>query len=222
MKNRIRVLLVDDHQIIRDGLVNMLREAADIEICCSAPDIVTAIEMVRNSQPEVVVTDLSMPDGSGIDLIRRISVKYPEVNVLVLSMYITEDYIFNALKAGAKGYLPKQDTTKAELIKAIRSVAEGKEYFSDSVAQVISKNYSHRAKSTLSTETITRRASLTSRETEILRLYTEGLSNLEIAGRLNISIRTVETHKNNIMQKYNFKSTVEMVKFAIRNKLGEA
>ncbi|MEI6884153.1 MAG: response regulator transcription factor [Bacteroidota bacterium] len=222
MKNRIRVLLVDDHQIIRDGLVNMLKEAGDIEICGTAADAAKAFEMVRKTCPGVVVTDLSMPGGAGNDLIRRISEKHPEVNVLVLSMYVTEDYIFNALKAGAKGYLPKQDTTKAELLKAIRSVADGQEYFSDSVAQVISKHYSHMAKSTTTTETLSRKASLTSRETEILRLYTEGLSNMEIADRLNISIRTVETHKNNIMQKYNFKSTVDMVKFAIRNKLGEA
>ena len=137
-------------------------------------------------------------------------------------MYVTEDYIFNALKAGAKGYLPKQDTTRAELLKAIYSVSRGEEYFSDSVAQVISKLYSHSAKSTATPDSMSRKASLTSRETEILRMYTEGLSNMEIAERLNISIRTVETHKNNIMQKYNFKNTVEMVKFAIRNKIGEA
>jgi DNA-binding NarL/FixJ family response regulator len=222
MKNKIRVLLVDDHQIIRDGLSNMLKEAGDIEVCGTAGDTVKALEMIRETTPDVVITDLSMPGKSGIELIRRISEKHPEIYVLVLSMYVTEDYIFNALKAGAKGYLPKQDTTRAELLKAIYSVSRGEEYFSDSVAQVISKLYSHSAKSTATPDSMSRKASLTSRETEILRMYTEGLSNMEIAERLNISIRTVETHKNNIMQKYNFKNTVEMVKFAIRNKLGEA
>ena len=222
MKNKIRVLLVDDHQIIRDGLSNMLKEAGDIEVCGTAGDTVKALEMIRETTPDVVITDLSMPGKSGIELIRRINEKHPEIYVLVLSMYVTEDYIFNALKAGAKGYLPKQDTTRAELLKAIYSVSRGEEYFSDSVAQVISKLYSHSAKSTATPDSMSRKASLTSRETEILRMYTEGLSNMEIAERLNISIRTVETHKNNIMQKYNFKNTVEMVKFAIRNKLGEA
>jgi DNA-binding NarL/FixJ family response regulator len=222
MKNKISVLLVDDHQIIRDGLSNMLKEAGDIEVCGTAGDTVKALEMIRETTPDVVITDLSMPGKSGIELIRRINEKHPEIYVLVLSMYVTEDYIFNALKAGAKGYLPKQDTTRAELLKAIYSVSRGEEYFSDSVAQVISKLYSHSAKSTATPDSISRKASLTSRETEILRMYTEGLSNMEIAERLNISIRTVETHKNNIMQKYNFKNTVEMVKFAIRNKLGEA
>jgi DNA-binding NarL/FixJ family response regulator len=200
----------------------MLKEAGDIEVCGTAGDTVKALEMIRETTPDVVITDLSMPGKSGIELIRRISEKHPEIYVLVLSMYVTEDYIFNALKAGAKGYLPKQDTTRAELLKAIYSVSRGEEYFSDSVAQVISKLYSHSAKSTATPDSISRKASLTSRETEILRMYTEGLSNMEIAERLNISIRTVETHKNNIMQKYNFKNTVEMVKFAIRNKLGEA
>ena len=221
MKTKIRVLLVDDHQIIRDGLSNMLKEAADIEVCGGAADIAKALEMVKRTSPDVVITDLSMPGKSGIELIRRIGEKHPDVYVLVLSMYITEDYIFNALKAGAKGYLPKQDTTKAELLKAIRTVARGEEFFSDTVAQVISKLYSHSAKSTATPDALARKANLTSRETEILRLYTEGLSNMEIADRLNISIRTVETHKNNIMQKYNFKSTVEMIKFALKNNIVE-
>ena len=222
MNTKIRVLLVDDHQIIRDGLINMLKEAPDIEVCGGAPDSAKALEMIIKTSPDVVITDLSMPGKSGIELIRRISEKHPQIRVLVLSMYVTEDYIFNALKAGARGYLPKQDTTKSDLLKAIRTISGGEEYFSDSVAQVISKLYSHSAKSTSTPDSMARKASLTSRETEILRLYTEGLSNLEIANQLNISVRTVETHKNNIMQKYNFKSTVDMVKFAIRNKLGEA
>jgi DNA-binding NarL/FixJ family response regulator len=222
MNRKIRVLLVDDHQIIRDGLSNMMLEAGDIEVCGCAADAGTAMEMAGKTSPDVVITDLSMPGRSGIDLIRKMAEKYPGVRVLVLSMYVSEDYIFNALKAGAKGYLPKQDTTKTELLKAVRTVARGDEYFSDTAAQVISKLYSHNVRSAGSPEAAARKANLTSRETEILRLYTEGLSNLEIADRLNISIRTVETHKNNIMQKYNFKSTVEMVKFAIRNNLGEA
>lgn len=222
MKSKIKVLLVDDHQIIRDGLSNMLQEVTDIEVCGGAPDIAKALELIKKTNPNVVITDLSMPDKSGIELIRKISEKHPDIYVLVLSMYVSEDYIFNALKSGAKGYLPKQDTTKAELLKAVRTVARGEEFFSDNVAQVISKLYSHSAKSTATPNALNRKASLTSRETEILRLYTEGLSNMEIADRLHISIRTVETHKNNIMQKYNFKTTVDMVKFAIRNNLGEA
>jgi DNA-binding NarL/FixJ family response regulator len=221
MRTRIKVLLVDDHQIIRDGLSNMLKEEGEIEVCGCASDMTKALEIIKKTSPDVVITDLSMPGKSGIELIRRIQEKYPSIYVLVLSMYVTDDYIFSALKVGAKGYLPKQDTTKSDLIKAIRTVARGEEFFSESVAQVISRIYSQSVKSTSNPETLAKKTNLTIRETEILRLYTEGMSNQEIAEKLNISIRTVETHKNNIMQKYNFKSTVELVKFAIRNNLGE-
>jgi len=175
--------------------------------------------MIPGNQPDIVITDLSMPGKSGIDLTRQITELHPEVSVLVLTMYSTEDYIFNAVRSGAKGYLLKQGTTKAELLRAIRIISEGKEYFSDPIAQTIARMYTHHAKASASGDTIPRQLNLTGRETEILRLYAHGMSNQEIAESLSISIRTVETHKNNIMQKYNFKSTVDLVKFAIRNKL---
>ncbi|HTX89450.1 MAG TPA: response regulator transcription factor [Bacteroidales bacterium] len=221
MKKLIKILLVDDHQIIRDGLANMLNDITDVIVCGGAPDVGGALELIDELHPDVVITDLSLPGKPGTELIHKITQHYPGIRVLVLSMYVTEDYIFNALKAGARGYLPKQDTTKAELVKAIRTVFRGEEYFSDSIAQILSKQYSQTARSAANQDTVTRKMTLTSRETEILRLYAEGLSNQEIAEKLNISIRTVETHKNNIMQKYNFRSTVDMVKFAIRNRLTE-
>ncbi len=221
MKQPIRVSLVDDHQIIRDGLTNMLREADDIRLTGCASDYARALELIRKTEPDVVITDLSMPGRSGIDLIRKVKEIQPSVQVLVLSMYVSEDYIFNALKAGASGYLPKQDTTKTELIKAIRTLHKGEQYFSGSIAQVITRLYSDTVKKVPSTDSIRKKHTLTARESEILRLFAEGLSNQEIADRLAISVRTVETHKNNIMQKYNFRSTVDMVKFAIRNNLAE-
>ncbi|MDP4281337.1 MAG: response regulator transcription factor [Bacteroidota bacterium] len=219
MKHLIRVMLVDDHQIIIDGIANMVRDAEGVVVCCTAPDAAVAMEMIPVHHPDIIITDLSLPGKSGIELIRQITDKFPEVNTLVLSMYSTEDYIFNSIRAGAKGYLLKQDTTKAELLKAIRIISEGSQYFSDQVAQVMARMYSHHARSSTSGNSLPKQVNLTGRETEILRLYAHGLSNQEIADSLNISIRTVETHKNNIMQKYNFKSTVDMVKFAIRNKL---
>lgn len=221
MKNPIKTILVDDHQIIRDGLSNMLREADDILLCGCASDYTKALEMVRKSDPDVVITDLSLPGKSGIDLIRKIKEVFPAVRILVLSMYVSEDYIFNALKAGAWGYLPKQDTTKAELFKAIRTLSKGEQYFSDTIAQIITRVYSHSVKKSPDPESMGKTHTLTSRENEILRLYANGYSNQEISETLNISVRTVETHKNNIMQKYNFRSTVDMVKYAIRNKLTE-
>jgi len=221
MKPIIKTILVDDHQIIRDGLANMLHEADDIRLCGCAPDYTRALDLIRKSEPDVVITDLSLPGKSGIDLIRKIKEVFPSVRILVLSMYVSEDYIFNALKAGAWGYLPKQDTTKAELFKAIRTLYKGEQYFSDSIAQIITRVYSHAVKKAPSPESASKTHTLTTREREILRLYAEGYSNQEISEKLNISIRTVETHKNNIMQKYNFRSTVDMVKFAIRNNLAE-
>ncbi|MCK9423111.1 MAG: response regulator transcription factor [Bacteroidales bacterium] len=221
MKQVIKTILVDDHQIIRDGIANMLREADDILLCGCAPDYCSALELIRQSDPDVVITDLSLPGKSGIDLIRKIREVFPSVHVLVLSMYVSEDYIFNALKAGAWGYLPKQDTTKGELFKAIRTLFKGEQYFSNSIAQVITRLYSHSVKQATLPESISKTHSLTARESEILRLYAEGYSNQEISEKLNISVRTVETHKNNIMQKYNFRSTVDMLKFAIRNNLAE-
>lgn len=221
MKESIKTILVDDHQIIRDGLANMLHEAEDIHLCGCAPDYAGALELVRQSNPDVVITDLSLPGKSGIDLIRKIKELFPSVRILVLSMYVSEDYIFNALRAGASGYLPKQDTTKAELFKAVRTLHKGDQYFSDSIAQVITRIYSHSVKKAPAPESISKTHNLTSRESEILRLFAEGFSNQEISEKLNISVRTVETHKNNIMQKFNFKSTVDLVKFAIRNNLAD-
>jgi len=221
MNLKIKVVLVDDHQIILDGLTNMLSEAGDIALCGCASDYPQAIELITQSNPDVVITDLSLPGKSGIGLIRKIKESFPQIRILVLSMYVSEDYIFNALQAGAGGYLPKQDTTKAELIKAVRTLWKGGQYFSDSIAQAVIRIYSNTARKNPGPESVARAHALTAREREILRMYAEGFSNQEISEKLNISVRTVETHKNNIMQKYNFRSTVDMVKFAIRNNLAD-
>lgn len=222
MSETIKIILVDDHQIILDGIANMLKDTADITVVRCASGVCKAIDLIRDEMPDVVITDLSMPGRPGMDLIRHISREYPSIGIIVLSMFTTEDYILSAIKAGARGYLPKQETTRTELINAIRRVHQGEEYYSDAIAQVITRMYTHHAKSSgASRETIGRQFTLTARETEILRMYAEGLSNQEIAEALHISVRTVETHKNNIMQKYQFRSTVDMVKFAIRNRMTE-
>jgi two-component system, NarL family, nitrate/nitrite response regulator NarL len=221
MSKPITVILVDDHQIIRDGLGNMLREADDIHLLDCAGDYTQALEMTTRLRPDVVITDLSLPGKSGIDLIRQLREIDPDIHVLVLSMYVGEDYIFNAVRAGARGYLPKQDTTKSDLFKAIRTLAQGGQYFSNSIAQVITRIFSQSAQKAQTPDQVAGTLNLTAREREILRLYADGFSNQEISEQLNISVRTVETHKNNIMQKYNFRSTVDMVKFAIRNNLAQ-
>lgn len=221
MTHLIKIIIVDDHQIIRDGLSNMIQEADDIILAGCASGYDEALRQIKISNPDLVITDLSMPGKSGIELIGKIHELYPHIKILVLSMYVTDDYIFNTLKEGAMGYLPKQDTTKSELLKAIRTVYNGHQYFSDSIAQQIAMSYSKKAKKSADMDSAVHSHDLTNREREILRLYADGFSNQEISEKLNISTRTVETHKNNIMQKFNFRSTVDMVKFAIRNKLSE-
>jgi DNA-binding NarL/FixJ family response regulator len=141
------------------------------------------------------------------------------MKVLILSMYTNEDFIFNSVKAGAKGYLPK-NTSREELLDAIRTIYEGDEFFSDSISRIMLKSYVRKAKD----EDLSSQGGpvpLTSREIEILKLFAEGFINKEISDQLDISIRTVETHKNHIMKKLELKSTVDLIKYAIRNKIVE-
>jgi two-component system response regulator NreC len=163
--------------------------------------------------------DISLPGISGIEITKKICNEYPGINVLILSMYNNEEFIFNSLKAGARGYLPK-NTSRDELLEAIYIINRGEEFFGESISKIMLKSYIKRAINEDQPEDKTH-AILTSREIEILKLYVEGLINKEISDKLAISIRTVETHKNHIMRKLGLKSTVELVKFAIRNKIAE-
>ncbi len=215
---KIKVLLVDDHQIIREGVRTMLIEEKEIDLvgCASGGD--EALKMIHLNKPDVVITDISMPGPTGIELTAEITTRYPATGVLVLSMYTSEDYIYNAIQAGARGFLPKQDTTKQMLADAIRAIHRQEEFFSPSISKILAGSYIRQAKRDSKT-IIKKKYTLTDREKEILKLYVEGFSNKEISEKLHISIRTVETHKNYIMQKYNFKSTVEMVKYALKNNI---
>ena len=135
-------------------------------------------------------------------------------------MFNNEEYIFSAIQAGAKGYLPKQDSTTEILLEAIRTISNGDEFYSPSISKIVLKSFFKNVKNT-SVGDVSKKHQLTSREKEILKLYVEGYTNNEIAEKLSLSVFTIKTHKNNIMQKYNFKSTVEMIKFALRNNIVE-
>ena len=215
---KIKVLLVDDHQIILDGVKNMLAGEDDVEFVGCASSGAKALQMIRAELPDVVVSDISMPDMTGIELTRMILEEGLKSAVLILSMYTTDDYVHNAIRAGARGILPKQDTSREMLLEAIRTLNAGEDYFSPAISRNLLRMHLQAVKKSGNSEKITPQ-SLTQREKEILKLYVEGFSNSEVAARLNISIRTVETHKNNIMQKFEFKSTVEMVKFALKNNI---
>ena len=215
---KIKVLLVDDHQIIRDGVKTMMIDEEDIEFVGCAENGKKALEMIKFRLPDLVISDISMPDMTGIELTAKIKEMNFDTKVLILSMYTTDDYIFNAIQAGAKGILPKQDTTKEMLMEAIRAIFSGSEYFAPSISKKLMSSFLSGIKKGNQTENATK-YTLTQREKEILKLYVEGYTNQEVATKLNISVRTVETHKNNIMLKFEFKSTVEMVKFALKNNI---
>jgi len=216
---KIKVLLVDDHRIVRDGIKALLADAADISIIGEAADGVELFEKLPGMNPDIIILDISLPGPSGIEVARQLAIDYPYIHIMILSMFTNEDFIFNAIKAGVKAYLPK-NTTKPELIEAISTVMAGGEYYSSSISGIIMQNYVARAK-TGDMVNAKKEDSLTQREREVLKLFAEGSSNQEIADRLFISIRTVESHKNHIMQKLELKSTVDMIKFAVKNKIIE-
>jgi DNA-binding NarL/FixJ family response regulator len=213
----IKVILVDDHQLVRDGIRSLIKDAKNIDVIEEASDGYELLEKLKTTKPDIIVLDVSMPRLSGIETTKKITQEFPDVKVLVLSMFTSEEYIFNAIKAGAKGYLPK-NTSKKELLEAIYSINAGNEYFSDSISNIILKSYIKKTK-TNDDYSGKKQNVLSSRELEILTLFAEGNTNQEIAEKLFLSIRTVESHKNHIMQKLELKTTVDLVKFAIKNNI---
>jgi DNA-binding NarL/FixJ family response regulator len=213
------VIIADDHTIVRDGIKALLSEQEDIVIIGEASNGSELFRLLSLKTADIILLDISMPDLSGIEICERLRTEYPQIKVLFLSMYTTEEYIFNAIKAGAHGYLPK-NISQPELLEAIRSISQGREYFNETISNIILKSYINKAKNA-ETENDIREHSLSKRELEVLRLFAEGFSNSEIGTRLFISPRTVESHKNHIMQKINLKSPVDLIKFAIKNHIVE-
>jgi DNA-binding NarL/FixJ family response regulator len=211
----IKVLLVDDHKIVRDGIRALLSGQEDIRIYDEAGSGSELFRQLNSGLPDIVLMDISLPDISGIELCEKVREQFPLMKVLFLSMYTSEEYIFNAIKAGAQGYLPK-NISQDELLHAIRAVAAGEEYFSESVSNVILKSYIKKAQDK-EPENLTQSSALSKRELEILRLFAEGNTNPQIAEQLYISTRTVESHKNHIMQKLGLKTAVDLIKFAIKH-----
>ncbi len=208
-------MLVDDHDIVRDG-IKALVESDKIAVIGEAASSRDFFTLLKKDQPDVAILDISLPDKSGIEITKDLTIQYPKIKVIILSMHLNEDFIFNAVKAGAKAYLPK-NTNKKELTEALLKVAEGEEYFAEPVSNIILKSYIKKAQNDPDRE----HRELSNREIEILTLFAEGKSNKEIADMLFISCRTVESHKNHIMHKLGLKSTVDLIKFAIKNHLIE-
>ncbi len=207
--SKIKVMLVDDHALFRQGMRALLQSSSDIEIVGEATNGKEAIEKVSQLSPEVVLMDIAMPVMGGVEATRRIRKDNPEIGVLVLTQYEDSEYILSMLKAGAKGYIAKT-ATAAELVAAIRAVNKGESFLYPSATTALIKEYLTRARGEQSEY-----ERLTDREREILQLVAEGRPNQEIADRLFISVKTVLRHRTSIMEKLGFHNRTELIKYAI-------
>ena len=219
MSEKVKIIMVDDHQIVRDGIKALISDEPWIDIIGEASNHTELFALLNTLKPDMIMLDISMPEMSGIEIARQLTIDRPEIKLLMLSMYMSEEFITNAIEAGAKGYLTKT-TTQEEILNALKVINERGEFYSDSVSNILLKSFIKKTQNKVS-DSKEQAIILTKRENEILKHFAEGLSNKEIADRLFISIRTVESHKNNIMQKLDLKSTVELIKYAIKNKIIE-
>lgn len=213
----IRVLLVDDHAIVRAGLRMILSSEEDMTLVGEAADGAGALRMTEETHPDVVVMDISMPGMGGFEAIRRIKEAVPDSQVVVLTMHEDQRYFFQALEAGASGYVIK-GAVPAELITAIRAVRQGQAYFCPSLARQMLDDYLHRADAGMEKEKDAL-SKLSDREKEVLKLIAEGKTGREIAALLYLSPNTVERHRANIMDKLSLHNRAELIKFAIRKGL---
>lgn len=213
----IRVLLVDDHQIVRDGLRSLLSRELDIEIVGEAENGREALELVRQHGPDVVVMDIGMKELNGIEATKRLTAEYPDVRTIALSMHSDGRYVSEMLGSGAGGYLLK-DSAIEELTQAIRTVADGGTYLSRGVTDVVLEDYVRRVSGEPATAPPATRG-LSSREREVLQLIAEGLSTKQIATQLHLSGKTIETHRRQIMDKLGIYNIAGLIKFALREGL---
>ena len=212
---KIRVFLVDDHTVVRQGLRRILESDDEIEIVGEAGDGRTAIDLVQRLRPHVVVMDVAMPELNGIEATRQITKRVEGTKVLVLSMHGDDVYVRQALKAGARGYLLK-DSEDLDLIKAVKAIRGGGSFFSPPVSKVVLSGYLGDRPDADGDDGVSR---LTDREREVLQLIAEGKTNKEVAHALSVSVNTVETHRKHIMEKLDLHNTAELVRFAIRTKI---
>lgn len=207
----IRIILADDHKIIREGLKALLEKQQGMEVVAEAQDGISTVRLAKKLLPDIVIMDIGMPDMNGIDATRSITSETKNVKIIALSMHSDRRFVLEMLKAGASGYLLK-DSAFEELTLAINTVMSGQPYLSPKITDVVIKEYIHAMpKNEVSVFT-----ALTNREREVLQLIAEGKSTKQIASYLNVSVKTIETHRQQIMEKLNIHSIAELTKYAIR------
>jgi DNA-binding NarL/FixJ family response regulator len=216
--NKINVAILDEHQIVVEGISLLLRDVEDIEVIQRITDKKKLVESIKSADIHILIINIRSADSDDISLIQTVSMGFPRVKILVLSVVTEEALIFKAIKAGAKGFLAK-DTSRNQLIEAIYSLRGGHDFFSSSITSILLNQYINSIKS--EKQESRNRYNLSARELEIIKLWGSSYTNKEIADKLFISVRTVESHKNHVMQKLNMKTIVDLVKFALKNNIIE-
>lgn len=211
----IRIVLADDHGLIRKGLRFVLERESGIEVIGEAGDGREAVQVAEKLSPSVIIMDIAMPQLNGIDATSQIVRHNPNIGVIILSVHSDESYLLRALSAGAKGYLLK-DSAELDVVRAVQAVAQGKPFFSPAIAKTLLDDYIHhlRQKGLQDSYDL-----LTEREKEVLQLLAEGKTNKEVASLLDLSLYTVETHRTHLMQKLNLHNTAEIVLYAVRKRI---
>src|SRR4051812_9886032 len=215
----IRVVLADDHELMRNGVKTLLASTADIEVCGEAAGGKEAVARTLELKPDVIVLDLRMPDMSGLEVVKELRKVMPDVQVLIFSIDDAEEFVREALAAGANGYVLKRDAG-VHLVDAVRALADDQQYFSSDLAPMFVRSFIRNTGEIAVEQHVP--TPLSAREIEIMKLLAEGKSNKQIAAQLFISVRTVETHRRQIFLKLNISSVAELVHYAIRNRFTDA
>ena len=210
--NKIRVFIADDHKILRESLIILLSRDENIEVIGEAADGQEAFGKICNLKPDVAVLDISLPGLNGLDLAAKLHQEIPGIKIVILTMHKSEDVVARALFAGVKGYVLK-DNALEELIQSIRIVNEGGTFLSDTITELVVNAYTKDSRIGINDAA----KSMSTREREILQLLAEGYNNKDISEKLSLSVKTVETHRANIMRKMEFKNITELVLYAVRN-----
>ncbi|WP_192347053.1 response regulator transcription factor [Algoriphagus sp. Y33] len=209
--NPIKIVLADDHELVRDGIKSLLESEKEFQVIDEASDGIEALEVIALQNPDLLIVDIRMPRMNGLEVVKEMSKRFPHVKKLVLSMHDSEEYVVEAIQAGADGYLLK-GSSKSEFLKALHTISVGGKFFAGDVSAYIINNFVNgKAKTPSRSDAIPEElANLTNREKQILELILEGKGNNEIADTLEISKRTAEVHRFNLMKKMNVKNLVEL------------